>query len=309
MAKQTVKQIANTAFLAARTASNLLSFLKSFKKEEKEFYLKKHTEILKELVNLIHIKEAKNTKAELVKEAKEIKVTAKKLAEYKVKADKIAACFNAGYSMGGSINVYLRNGKKMGETYAADENGKLDYSKKVNKLIDNTLLIGFNSDAKDYPRSSKYKATHSSHSIFLSVKEIEEIKVIGGIPTQILENKKIAKCISFLGIGNKHTYFIARKEQYITDNFHANTVLECENWRSQMAVRKLKERLSKKTMEEKIQIAKGKFIGLIHSTKVGNCVEGSLQFAKRHNLNPDFGYNLGYLLNIEPTNTFLLRLL
>lgn len=44
-----------------------------------------------------------------------------------------------------------------------------------------------------------------------------------------------------------------------------------------------------------------KFVGIQHSEKVGNCNEGAMAFAKKHNLNPEMGYTVEYLLSLEDT--------
>ena len=50
-------------------------------------------------------------------------------------------------------------------------------------------------------------------------------------------------------------------------------------------------------------------MNLINLINAGNCEIGTKAFAVRHNLNVEYGYNLSFLLKMEPTNEYLLRLL
>ena len=236
---------------------------------------------------------------ELIKQAKKIKLSVKKLVEYKAKADKIAACFNAGYSMGGSVSVNLVNGKVWAENIFTKEK----------HLTENKMHIGYSSNITDYSKRCKYKAMHSNHSITLTLVELDSIQIIGGIPTQILEKTKIAKCNIWVGLGNKQNFRIEKLQYFITGNYHSASYNQCENWRKNRALSLLKTRLDARSIEDKIRAASSKFIGLNDSIKAGNCMTGSVAFAAKHNLNPLYGYNLGWLLKIEPTNNYLLRML
>ena len=122
----TIKQIAQAAFLAGKTGNNIQTFFKSYKKEERAFYIKNEMPIVQLLSILIYKKDEKLKNASLAKEAQAIKISIKKLIAYKRKAAQIAACFNAGYSMGGRIIVCLINGKKWGEKYVRYESDKLN---------------------------------------------------------------------------------------------------------------------------------------------------------------------------------------
>jgi hypothetical protein len=295
----TIKQIAQLAFNAGKTDKNIKSFLISYKKDEREFYLKNKPAIFKELQILINKKYEKIKSAELLKESKQINIPVKKLIAYKTKANKIAACFNAGYSMGGTIKVILVNGKKM-----VKQTGSEIFSK-----VDRKLQIGLYSNAAEYSNSCKYSATHSSNTVELTPGELYNIEIVGGIPTQKLENKKISNCFTWVGCGNKQTYFIKKIQTFITADFHSSSFKECENWRKNMAVQLLQKRHELISMSDRLNAAKSKFVGLEDSLKVGNCLEGTKAFAQRNNLNYEYGYNLGYLLKIEPNNKFLLRLL
>jgi hypothetical protein len=295
----TIKQIAQVAFNAGKTDKNIRSFLISYKKDEREFYLKNKPAIFKELQILINKKNEQLKSAELLKESKEINIPVKKLIAYKTKANKIAACFNAGYSMGGTIKVILVNGKKL-----VQQTGSKVFSK-----IDRKLQIGLYSNVAEYSNSCKYSATHSSHTIELTPGELDNIEIIGGIPTQKTENKKISNCFVWLGLGSKQTYFITKSKNFITSDFHCDSFEGCRLWRKRMAVNLLKNRHELIAIADRFKAAQGRFVGLEDSLRVGNCVEGTEAFAQRHNFNINYGYNLGYLLSLEPNNHYLLRLL
>ena len=91
-----------------------------------EFYIKNEMPIVQLLSILIYKKDEKLKNASLAKDAQAIKISIKKLIAYKRKDAQIAACFNAGYSMGGRIIVCLINGKKWGEKYVRYESDKLN---------------------------------------------------------------------------------------------------------------------------------------------------------------------------------------
>lgn len=299
MKKLTIKKIALIAFKAGKTQNNLLSFLKSYKKDEQAFYLKNEDGIRKELGRLISLQDAKAKKDELIKQAKKIKLPVKKLVEYQAKANRIAACFSAGYSMGGDIRVTVVNGKFWAENMFTKEK----------HLTENKMQVGYFSNKKEYSKSCTYRATHSSHDITLTPGELDTIEIIGGIPTQILENKKISNCNVWAGIGDKQHYRIEKMQNFITGDYHSASYNHCEIWRKNRALSLLKTRHDAIAIENKIKAASSKFVGLNDSIKAGNCLTGSVAFAAKHNLNPLYGYNLGYLLKIEPTNIFLLRML
>jgi hypothetical protein len=306
----TIKKIAQVAFNAGKTGSNIQTFFKSYKKDERLFYIKNEIPIVKILWKLINKKDEQLKNAELLKESKEIKISVKKLIAYKTKANKIAMCFNAGYSMGGRINVCVKKGTKIVFDYQKNDKGNFDYTKEqIKKVITNTLRIGTYSNATEYSRGCKYSATHSSHTIFLTPDELDNIEIVGGIPTQKLENKKISNCFRWVGCGHKQTYYITKIKTFITSDFHSSSFNECEIWRKKMAVQLLKNRHELISIADKLKAAQGRFIGLEDSLKAGNCKGGTEAFAQRNNLNIDYGYNLGYLLRIEPNNKFLLRLL
>ena len=75
------------------------------------------------------------------------------------------------------------------------------------------------------------------------------------------------------------------------------------------AQRILLQRKGLADIEIKMELAKYKFVGFQHSINAGNCESGTLQFAKQHNLNKNMGYNLAYLISLDPNNSYIRKML
>jgi len=282
-----IKNFSNEIHNKGIKSYKAISFINKMPKIDKEFCLKniqKVIECIKKIENIVL--DAKIAK-EL--EGKTFGYSVKKYFKMKHKANEIAKCFRAGYSRGGTVNVYIKNNTK--------------------------VMIG-GSDSRTYYKGSKYKPLHSNHSIIITKKELEQIKIIGGIPTIVLENKKISKCIMFVGSGNKNSYQIHKKEGFVTSSFHSFNMQECIDFRKKrvsqlLIIREQKKNLDIFRAEQKILIEKKKisFVGFNHSISAGNCKTGTEMFISKHNLNKEFGYRLDYLIQLEPNNNFIKKLL
>jgi hypothetical protein len=264
--------------------TNVNNFKKYFKTKyftKEEIIFIKDSKTLEKDVIKFFIKKAKESKFKTDSGiANKLKISLKKYYSFLELGEKIAQCFDAGYSMGGIINVYVKHGE-------------------------NNVLVGTKNTKQEYSKSSKFKAIHGYNEIIISKKHFEKLEIIGGVPTIKLENSKISKCLMLIGKGHKNKYQILFKEGFITSTYHSDTFDGCENWRKDEYLRKIKERIF---VNENRNVLT-KFIGLKHSLKVGNCEIGTKMFAQKHNLDVNNGYRLDYLLSLEPNNIFVNKLI
>lgn len=246
---------------------NLDKFIKNFEKLERKIYLNKCNENNKKIADKFNI-------------------SVKKYIALRVKSLDIVKCFNAGYSMGGVIELYMKKG------------------------VITQYLVGYDT-RQEYSKSCRYKAIHGHNNIVLTVKQLEQIEIIGGIPTIKLSDDKITECLMLVGKGNKNNYKIEFEKGFLTKTYHGNSYQECVNWRNREYMQRLKERnpeLATIEIEKRKREALNKFVGFEHSIKVGNCINGTKAFAQKHNLDMKFGYRLGYLVELEPTSHFVQKL-
>lgn len=286
----TIKSIAKAYSVATSTSfMQLADFMKSLSKEEKTLCKGKTSEIREELDAIKNAKSKKDT-------AKKLSISVKKLAEIERKAYQIAKQHSGctGYSMGDLVTVEVR----------------YTYRKKDNKIGSSAITLASYSCMQEYSKSSKYRAKHGSLTITLTVGEIEVAELIGGVLTIIaLEKGKISKCKYFEIKGSKHQISTRWVEGFITSGFHAESYEACVSWRklrkASLFAQRQREAISKMSPEEKailLERAKSRFVGYQHSRNAGNCHTGTMAFAQRHNLNPKYGYQLGYILSLEDTS-------
>lgn len=208
----------------------------------------------------------------------------KKYENIKEKGYAICNCFNSGYSMGGIIAVVIN--------------------------IDGKNIRLTQTDTREeYAKSSKYKATHGYNEFVLTIKQLEQIEIIGGVPTIKQDGNKIAKCLILLGRGSKNNYNISFQESFVTKDFHG-TYNECLAWRKKQYLQCLKERsgvLYNRLMMVRKEEVLNRFVGYKHSIDAGNCKVGTQAFAQKHNLDISFGYKLGYLFELDPNSYFVQR--
>jgi hypothetical protein len=163
------------------------------------------------------------------------------------------------------------------------------------------------------PNSYGYRPTYGFYCIDVSLEVAKELakgynhEMIGGVETFVEVSKaKIKKCFWLAESGSKHSYKVELVSGYVTSGFHSYSFDGCEKWRIQQAERLLKNRadtfatrMSDQQKALEIERKKQRFIGLSHSKAVGNCEVGTMNFAKKHNLDPELGYQVGYLLSLE----------
>lgn len=286
--KTTFTQIFNKLVSIETKSVNIKSSIKTklLSKEEKEFV----TNNLDKFVKALEKREQKINEEILFNKDKIIadlyKISVKKYRELKQKANEICKLFDAGYSMGGTIILYCTKG-----------------------LLRNKF--GSYSNCQEYAKTSRYKATHGYNEIYLTIKELDQIEIIGGVPTIKLSKDKISECLNLVSKGKNKHYQIYFEKGFITKTFHGVTYQECKNWREKEYLQQLKQRnpiLATKEIERRKQDALNKFVGFNHSIRVGNCVQGTKAFVQRHKLDANFGYKLDYLIGLEPNSIFVQKL-
>jgi hypothetical protein len=215
------------------------------------------------------------------------------------------------------------DGLSMGSVYYAEVrffDKERAWNEKDSRMIDGKWLsVGASSwqgckiSGKDdrtheYAKSSTYQAKHLAHTIKFTPSQLKNIKIIGGLITEIGEkiNRHITKVRTLQAHGQKQHYQLVWKDEYLTDDFHADTVEACIAWRSQAARNLKAERQAikaKAEFERYYEKAKILFYGIEHSLQAGNCEAGTLQFAGKKQLNPDYGYRGDFLLSIANGQT------
>lgn len=175
--------------------------------------------------------------------------------------------------------------------------------------IDDKIAYTSNNE-EEYAKSSKYRATHGSVNLTFTKKEAKTMQLIGGVITCL--GKKIDKHITeanVILVKGGYKVSLQRNKEYITSGYHGKTIEDCENWRKIEAQRLILKRKGLADQEIKMELAKYKYVGFDHSLKAGNCESGTRQFARDHNLNTKFGYNLAYLISLDPTNYYIQKML
>lgn len=183
----------------------------------------------------------------------------------------------------------------------------------VEIFLDKKIILS--QDTREYysGRGNKYNKTiaHGYVSISFTKKEAKKMQLIGGVITILGKNidNHIKEATVILIEGNDYNTYLSRKKEYITAGYHGETIEDCHNWRKIEAQKLQLKRKGLADSEIKMELAKYKYVGFKHSIMAGNCKSGTEQFAKQHNLNPKYGYNLAYLISLEPNNYYLQRML
>lgn len=286
----TIKAIAKAYSVAtARNFIQLADFIKGLSKEEKALCKGKTSQIREELERLAVHKKLKS-------KAEKLKISIKKFKEIECKARIIANHYSGctGYSMGDVISVSVK--------YTYRKNGE---------VRENQLLLAVKSCCKTYAKSCSYTGSerHGSIDIVMDMAEIQSAIFIGGMLSILQGSGKIQKCRFFYVDGQKQHLKANWIDGFITSGHHADTYEACVSWRQGrkevLVELRRREQIAKLTTKEKeilLERAKSRFVGFQHSIDAGNCSTGTMSFAQRHNLNPKYGYNLGYILSLEDTS-------
>ncbi len=268
--KNSINNIVNVLIEKGSKASNARTNIKKLPKNERDYALKNFSKIIDKL-RKIEEKEAEKEKKEFIKErAKSFNFSVKEYLLLQEKAVKILEQFHTGHSMGCYRQLKIKGYKGYFAT-------------------DHTL--------EEYANSCKYSPTYGNLVIELTKKELRDMELIGYVPTIIKSNDKIKKAIWLEGSGAKNHYKVSFVEGFVTSDYHATTVAQAQNWRQERAANLLHLRNAERFTESQ----KKKYVGIDDVLKV-NCETGTNAFIHRHNLNPDFGYQIGYLISLEDTS-------
>lgn len=266
------------------TTRNLKSAISKLPVAQKVFANKNFDKISKKLDLLETQKELKLKKEFIKKKAFAFGVSQKELLTLEDKALAILKEFDTGYSMGDYKELHI--------------NGSMFLSC---------------STCRDYAKTCRFKPTHGSVIINLSLKELRSLVNIGGIWTIVgkrtSESKKVFRCKVLTELGSKGSYRVVMESMYLTSDYHAPSIEECLLWRDQMVSRMRSRRTHANQERELLTKVKTMFVSFEDSLKVGNCEIGSEKFCNRHGLDKTHGYRLDYLLSLEPNNSYLKRLL
>lgn len=255
--------------------SNLKSTLKRLPKPDREKWLKKEQAIRNHLSDLRLNKQAQDQKKSEQEDAKTLGVSRSEFLELREKAQKVAESLaHSGYSMGELVRVVVTKSKRSRF---------------------NCVTIASQDNRQEYANSCKYRPTHGYDTVSLYLSELRDIQIIGGIPTIVHTNDKISKCTVWKSEGSKQYWSIEMSDMYITKTYHAESIEDAIEWRKQEAERMINSR-NEKLEWERLQ---KKFVGFQHAIEAGNCRSGIESFVRRHGLNKDHGYNLGYLMSLE----------
>ena len=258
--------------------SNLTSFIKKQKKATRQNLLARENKIRKGLKTLQDKQDQAEKKKSDIRNGKEFNLSGVEYRKLQEKAESILACFHSNYSMG--EYRWLRIGEKV---FATSHN------------------------LREYAKSCKYSPNYGTIEITLTMNQLRQIEIIGGIPTIKHENSKISKCSILRDSSTKKYVNTIELDDsfYITADYHGLSYEECLDWRKQRALRLISNRIQNQETENKLK----KFVGFQHSVQAGNCEIGTKAFAEKHGLDPEMGYSLKYLKELDKNNHFIDRIL
>lgn len=246
------------------------------------------SKVIKEIIKIegkIHENKIKELNK---KEASEFGVSVNELFKIKRKASIVLSSFgSSGYKIGDMKTITIYNRK----------------TKKELKIIKDERCY--------YSRSFKWPAAHGKLNFEITLKDLKKINVMGGIPTILGKkiNGKIRKAEWFEAEGRFHNFHIKKVKGFITSDYHAKTISDAFGYRSRKALELLMSRYSKDQNNAKLmELASGKFVGIDHCKKVF-CDPGINAFIRRNDLNPKFGYSLGYLMSLNDNSDYVRRLI
>lgn len=149
----------------------------------------------------------------------------------------------------------------------------------------NSKQFKSNDDLDRYANSCKWSPTYGSIKIDLSKKDLKKIQYLEGIWT-VVNADGSAKWLE--ASGSKNTYTVEWIEGYFYGTSHSTDSL------------REAKRLEQKKIADFIESKKEdkEFIGYSHIRTIA-CDAGIKAFCRRNKLNPEFGYNLGFLKSLN----------
>lgn len=152
-------------------------------------------------------------------------------------------------------------------------------------------------NTREYARSSRYKALHGELTVTMNLTELRNIERIEGVWTVRCGNGK-AKWLK--ATGAKSHCRVGWVYGYCVGSSHGASLEECHLLEAGKAVRAEDGKVKRLD----------RFVGLRDRVFAGACEAGVLAFCQRHQLNPEFGYRIDFLVSLgdETANQYLRRL-
>jgi hypothetical protein len=198
-------------------------------------------------------------------------MTPRKYKDLQAKAKSILNSFRTGYSMG-EEKILVLDGKNF-------------------CFVDN---------CREYSGGCKYKAQHGTLTIRLKMHELRAIEKIEGVWTV---RRKGTQADWLKSHGTKGSYKVEFFSGHLVGTSHGSTVEECN------ALEAEKERTKSDAATEAARFLK-RFVGFDDRRIAGACEAGVVAFCERHDLDPELGYRVDYLLSLgdEVAKRYLDRL-
>ena len=161
-------------------------------------------------------------------------------------------------------------------------------------------LTGIYDNCKSYAKSCKYRPTYGDYSVKLSLDELRNIQIIGGLVTYIFPNQKskVKKCWWFASKGTKNRFELIRVQGFLYGDYHSTNkdkaIIEGkrieESIKLQVKEKAIKERCIKKALRLQYTFS--------DSLMAGNCEAGTRAFCMRLNLDSSKSYRGNFLVKL-----------
>lgn len=161
-------------------------------------------------------------------------------------------------------------------------------------------LTGVYDNCESYARSCKYRPTYGDYSVKLSLDELRNIQIIGGLVTYIFPDQKakVKKCWWFSSKGTKNHFELTRVQGFLYGDYHHTNkdkaIIEGkkieEYIRLQAKEKALKERCMKKALRLQYTFS--------DSLMAGNCEAGTRAFCMRLGLDSSKSYRGNFLIKL-----------
>jgi len=176
-------------------------------------------------------------------------------------------------------------------------------------------ISGIYDSREYYAKSCGYQSTHGGYSIKMTLDELKNTNVIGGLVTYIYPNQKskIKKCFVYVGIGSKQYFVLQKKEMFLFNDFHFTNMDDYKRYLERQKANKEALKQREKQAKEIQKVLRKQFT-FQDSINCGNCEAGSLAFVRALNLNRDKKYRGTYLIKLakekqkEYAVSFILRM-
>lgn len=158
-----------------------------------------------------------------------------------------------------------------------------------------------------YSNLCKFRPTYGGYLHKITISELRNIQVIGGLVTYIYPNQrnKVKKCYWYSGEGEKQHWQLIKVEGFICGDYHSTLKIAAkegfernERWRKENEKRQI---LQQKTEAQKAKLfakALRKQYSYQDSLNAGNCENGTKAFALRLQIDINKKYRGKYLLDL-----------